>query len=166
MKKGSFVYLHTGSNLRNRLENLSKVNQYIEQYIGKIEAVSNIYETEAWGVTDQPNFYNQALKVSTMLNPVEVLKKVLWIESEFFNRIREQKWAARIIDIDVLLYDDLILETENLVIPHPYLHQRNFVLIPLMEVAGELEHPKLKQTIEDLYWQSEDTLEVFALEND
>lgn len=164
MKKDNFVYLHTGSNLGNRSENLAKAIQYIEQYIGKVVAKSKIYETEAWGVTDQPNFYNQALKVATTLNPTKILEKVLWIESEFFNRIREQKWAARIIDIDVLMYDDLIVETNDLIIPHPYLHQRNFVLIPLMEIAGEIEHPKLKQTIEELYWQSEDTLEVFVLD--
>jgi 2-amino-4-hydroxy-6-hydroxymethyldihydropteridine diphosphokinase len=164
MSKGNFVYLHTGTNLGNRLQNLAKANEYIAAHIGKIEAVSSVYETEAWGVTNQPKFYNQALKVLTILNPIEVLKKALWIESNFFNRERGEKWAARIIDIDVLLYEDRIIETNDLVLPHPHLHQRNFVLIPLMEIAGEVEHPKFKKTIDELYWESEDTLEVYTLE--
>ena len=164
MSKGKFVYLHTGTNLGNRLQNLAKANEYIAAHIGKIEAISSVYETEAWGVTIQPKFYNQALKVLTILNPIEVLKKALWIESNFFNRERGEKWAARIIDIDLLLYEDRIIETNDLVLPHPHLHQRNFVLIPLMEIAGEVEHPKFKKTIDELYWESEDTLEVYTLE--
>jgi 2-amino-4-hydroxy-6-hydroxymethyldihydropteridine diphosphokinase len=165
MKNQHIVYLHTGSNLGNQAENLSKVNDLITQFIGKIVAKSGLYETEAWGVTDQPNFYNQALKVETTLTPQTILEKILFIETEHFNRIREKKWAARIIDVDILLYDDVVIKTENLIIPHPYLHQRNFVLIPLMEIAGMLVHPILKETIEDLYWQSEDSLDVLMVEN-
>lgn len=166
MKKANVVYLHTGSNLGNRLENLTKVNDLVVQFVGDIVAKSAYYETAAWGVEDQPNFYNQALKVVTDLSPEMVLEKVLWIESEYFNRVRTEKWAARIIDIDVLLYNDLIIKTDDLVIPHPYLHQRNFVLIPLMEIAEDLEHPILKATIEDLYWESTDKLEVFLIDEE
>ena len=166
MNEVNIVYLHTGTNLGNRLQNLAKAREHIAAHIGKIDAVSSVYETEAWGVTNQPNFYNQALKVATRLKPAEVLKKALWIESNYFNRVRAQKWAARIIDIDVLLYEDLIVNTSDLVLPHPHLHQRNFVLIPLMEIAGEIEHPKFKKTIDELYWESEDTSEVYSLEND
>ena len=165
MKNQHIVYLHTGSNLGNRAENLSKVNDLITKFIGKIVAKSGLYETEAWGVTDQPNFYNQALKVETTLTPQAILEKILLIETEYFNRIREEKWAARIIDVDILLYDDAVIKTENLIIPHPHLHQRNFVLIPLMEIAGMFIHPTLKETIEDLYWQSEDSLDVLTVED-
>ena len=166
MNEVNIVYLHTGTNLGNRLQNLAKAREHIAAHIGKIDAVSSVYETEAWGVTNQPNYYNQALKVATRLKPAEVLKKALWIESNYFNRVRAEKWAARIIDIDVLLYEDLIVNTSDLVLPHPHLHQRNFVLIPLMEIAGEIEHPKFKKTIDELYWESEDTSEVYSLEND
>jgi 2-amino-4-hydroxy-6-hydroxymethyldihydropteridine diphosphokinase len=165
MKNQHIVYLHTGSNLGNREENLSKVNDLIIKLIGKIIAKSGLYETEAWGVADQPNFYNQALKVETALTPQMILEKILQIETEYFNRIREEKWMARIIDVDILLFDDVVIETENLTIPHPHLHQRNFVLIPLMEIAGMLVHPTLKETIEDLYWQSEDSLDVLMVDD-
>ncbi|MFT6937615.1 MAG: 2-amino-4-hydroxy-6-hydroxymethyldihydropteridine diphosphokinase [Saprospiraceae bacterium] len=165
MEKKNIVYLHTGSNLGNREENLSKVNDLIAKFIGKIVTESRLYETEAWGVTNQPNFYNQALKVETNLKPQAILEKTLQIENEDFNRIRTEKWTARIIDIDILFYNDEVIKTDNLVIPHPHLHQRNFVLIPLMEIAGEMEHPILKETIEDLYWKSEDSLEVLIVED-
>jgi 2-amino-4-hydroxy-6-hydroxymethyldihydropteridine diphosphokinase len=165
MKNQHIVYLHTGSNLGNREENLSKVNDLITKLIGKIIAKSGLYETEAWGVADQPNFYNQALKVETALTPQMILEKILQIETECFNRIREEKWMARIIDVDILLFDDVVIETESLTIPHPHLHQRNFVLIPLMEIAGMLVHPTLKETIEDLYWQSEDSLDVLMVDD-
>jgi 2-amino-4-hydroxy-6-hydroxymethyldihydropteridine diphosphokinase len=99
------------------------------------------------------------------LKPQAILEKTLQIENEDFNRIRTEKWTARIIDIDILFYNDEVIKTDNLVIPHPHLHQRNFVLIPLMEIAGEMEHPILKETIEDLYWKSEDSLEVLIVED-
>ncbi len=158
------VYLHTGTNLGNRLENLQKVNQLITTHIGKIEQLSSIYETEAWGVENQADFLNQALSVKTALTPQEVLQKIYVIEQTEFNRVREQRWAERIIDVDILFYDNEIVDTPNLTIPHPQIPFRNFVLIPLMEIAPYFEHPILKETIENLYLKSEDTLEVILTE--
>ncbi len=164
MKKANIVYLETGTNLGNRLENLTKVNVLINQKVGTIISKSNIYETEAWGLTEQPSFYNQALKVETNLQPLEVLKIILDIEQSAFGRTRNEKWAARMMDIDILLYNQTAIETPELTVPHPHLHQRNFVLIPLMEIAGEILHPILQESIEDLYWKSEDALEVTLVE--
>lgn len=164
MKNSKIVYLHTGTNLGNRQENLNQVNEFIEQHIGEIILESSIYETAAWGLINQPDFYNQALKVSTLLSPNEILEKISFIETSLFNRIREEKWASRIIDIDILFYENEIINTNDLIIPHQYLHQRNFVLIPLMEIAGDFIHPFLQETIEDLYWKSEDSLEVILVE--
>lgn len=163
MKNDNIIYLHTGTNQGNRQENLLRVNDLIRQYIGEISAVSSIYETAAWGMTEQPDFYNQALKVVTALNPQEVLEQITFIETSIFNRLREQKWASRIIDIDILFYNSEIINTEKLIIPHQYLQLRNFVLIPLMEIAGDFVHPILMETVEDLYCNSQDNLEVILI---
>jgi 2-amino-4-hydroxy-6-hydroxymethyldihydropteridine diphosphokinase len=165
MKNDKIVYLHTGTNQGNRQENLLKVNDLIQQHIGKIITESSIYETAAWGLTNQPDFYNQALKVATILSPKEILEKIAFIETSTFNRVREQKWASRIIDIDILFYENEIINTDTLIIPHQHLHQRNFVLIPLMEIAADYMHPVLEETIEDLYWKSEDDLDVILVED-
>jgi 2-amino-4-hydroxy-6-hydroxymethyldihydropteridine diphosphokinase len=164
MKNSKIVYLHTGTNLGNRHENLNQANEFIEQYIGKIISESSIYETAAWGLIEQPDFYNQALKVSTLLSPNEVLEKISFVETSLFNRVRTKKWSSRIIDIDILFYEKNIINNDDLIIPHQHLHQRNFVLIPLMEIAGNFIHPILQETIEDLYWKSEDNLEVILVE--
>lgn len=165
MKNDKIVYLHTGTNQGNRQENLLKVNDLIHQHIGEIITKSSIYETAAWGLTNQPDFYNQALQVTTTLSPKEILEKITFIETSTFNRVREQKWASRIIDIDILFYENEIINTDTLIIPHQHLHQRNFVLIPLMEIAADYMHPVLEETIEDLYWKSEDNLDVILVEN-
>ncbi len=165
MKNGKIVYLHTGTNQGNRIENLNLVNDLIRQHIGKIVAESSIYETAAWGMTEQPDFYNQAISIRTILKPNEVLEKIAFIETNIFKRIRIQKWASRIIDIDILFYENEIIKTDKLIIPHQYLHLRNFVLIPLMEIAGDFIHPILQETIEDLYCKSEDNLDVILVDD-
>lgn len=158
------VYLQLGSNIGEREKNVQAAGELISQMIGTIVAASSLYETEAWGVTDQPDFINQVLKVTTTLSPEQILKQLEHIEEQL-GRVRERKWGERLIDIDILLYSNQIIQTEQLTIPHRELQNRNFVLIPLMELAPELEHPVLKQTIEELYWDSKDELEVIKIDD-
>lgn len=142
---------------------LVKAAAEIDKKIGKIAKESRLYETQAWGLTNQPDFINQALEVETTLSPQETLQKLLAIETDM-GRIRTEKWAERTIDIDILLFADVIVQEADLQIPHPRLPERNFALVPLMELAGETEHPILKTTIEDIYMESKDTLDVFEVE--
>ena len=160
MKELKTTYLHTGTNMGNRLDNLQKVNQLIETHIGRIVQQSRIYETAAWGVENQPDFLNQALEVQTILSPQVVLDKIFWIEQTEFKRVREQRWAERIIDVDILFYESTVIETPKLTIPHPQIQHRNFVLIPMMDIAPYFEHPILKDTIENIYLTCRDALDV------
>ena len=156
------VYLHTGTNLGNREANLERANEWIKQEIGLILKASKVYRTKAWGITDQPDFLNQALLANTTLGPFELLEKIQAIERSM-GRAREIKWGERIIDIDILFYNDEIIDTESLTVPHPYLHYRNFVLLPLIEIAPGLIHPVFGKTIAELFANSEDTLLVEAV---
>ncbi len=157
------VYLLLGSNLSDRINAIKEAKSLLTEQVGKITASSHFYETQAWGKTDQPDFVNQAVAVHTKLMPEDVLTTILAIEKEL-GRERTEKWAERIIDIDILLYDNLVVNEEDLVIPHPHLHERNFALVPLMEIAGEEEHPVMHQTIEDIYFDCSDKLEVILLD--
>jgi 2-amino-4-hydroxy-6-hydroxymethyldihydropteridine diphosphokinase len=157
------VILHTGGNLGARYPNLKLARRHIHQCIGPITRESNVYQTQAWGVTDQPDFLNQALLVETTLSPWQVLKQILLIEQRM-GRKRTDKWTARLIDIDLLFYEDEIINTPDLIVPHPYLHLRNFVLAPLVEIAPQQWHPILHSTAAELYEQSTDPLKVCLLE--
>ena len=157
------VYLLLGANVGDRQAQLSTAAAKIERAVGKITDRSRLYETQAWGMENQPNFINQALAVQTAFSPQEVLTKILNIETEM-GRVRTEKWAARTIDIDILLYENAVVNEPNLTIPHPHLTERNFALVPLMDVAGEVEHPILKKTIEDIYFDCTDKLDVFMVE--
>ncbi|MCO6488488.1 MAG: 2-amino-4-hydroxy-6-hydroxymethyldihydropteridine diphosphokinase [Phaeodactylibacter sp.] len=157
--KANQVYLHTGTNLGNRESNLLRANEWIGREIGPIGEASKVYRTKAWGITDQPDFLNQALRVSTHLPPFQLLERIQAIERRM-GRVREVKWGERIIDIDILFYNNEVIDTETLTIPHPYLHYRNFVLLPLMDIAPGLVHPVFGLTIAELYARSEDTLAV------
>jgi 2-amino-4-hydroxy-6-hydroxymethyldihydropteridine diphosphokinase len=118
-----------------------------------------LYETAAWGNTNQPSFYNQAVVVTTPLSPEGLMDQLLDIELEM-GRIRTQKYGPRTIDLDILMIDDLVLNTEKLTIPHPQMHNRRFALLPLIEVAPTLIHPLFDQSIEVLLQNCPDTLDV------
>jgi 2-amino-4-hydroxy-6-hydroxymethyldihydropteridine diphosphokinase len=153
------TYLLIGGNVGNRLENLQTAARRIGEDIGSLTATSALYETEAWGKTDQPAFLNQVLAVDTALDPHALLEGVLRIEQEMGRR-RQEKYGPRTIDIDILLYNDLELESENLVIPHPQLHLRRFALQPLAEIAPGLLHPFFKKSIDELLLECPDKLAV------
>jgi 2-amino-4-hydroxy-6-hydroxymethyldihydropteridine diphosphokinase len=156
------LFLITGSNIGSRKENLEAAKALIEERIGKIIRRSKIYETDAWGITDQPTFYNQVLIAESNFSAEKVIQKILKIEEEM-GRIRTIKNAARIIDIDILFFNDETVNEQNLVIPHQEIANRRFVLTPLNELAPEMIHPVLKKSIADLLSICEDPLKVVPL---
>jgi len=143
------VFLLLGSNLGERLQILKSAAGLIEERVGTIRAASSIYETAPWGVLDQPVFLNQVLEVQTELMPEEVLRIILEIEHEL-GRIRYERWGARVIDIDMLYFNDLVLDSARLTLPHPRLHERRFTLVPLTEIAPDFLHPLLQKTSREL----------------
>ena len=156
------AYLLIGGNLGNRIENLTKAISAIEKDIGKIIKVSAIYQTASWGITDQPDFLNQVLLVTTKFSAAETMQIILSVENKM-GRIRTLKNASRIIDIDILFFNDEIINSRLLTIPHPEIQNRKFVLIPLNEIAPQLLHPVFKQSIQNLLSTSKDKLEVKPL---
>ncbi len=153
------VYLLLGSNLGNSKEQLLLATKFIEEAIGELKKSSSLYSTAAWGNTDQPDFLNQIIEVETTLTPLPLLKEILLIEKKM-GRIRTEKNAARIIDIDILFFNNEIIKKKNLTIPHPEIQNRRFVLIPLAEMAVSLVHPQLKKTAKELLNICTDTLNV------
>jgi 2-amino-4-hydroxy-6-hydroxymethyldihydropteridine diphosphokinase len=153
------VYLLTGGNVGNRQQYLEKSALLIEAACGKINLRSAVYETEAWGKTDQAAFLNQALQLSTPLPAADLMNKLLAIE-ETCGRKRVEKYGARTIDIDMLLFNSDIIETALLTIPHPRMANRRFVLEPLNEIAPGYVHPVFKKTIARLLAICPDPLAV------
>ncbi|HET6768099.1 MAG TPA: 2-amino-4-hydroxy-6-hydroxymethyldihydropteridine diphosphokinase [Chitinophagaceae bacterium] len=153
------AYLLIGGNLGNRKENFSRATALIIEQCGSLTKSSSIYETEAWGITDQPSFLNQALEIATDLNARQLMRKILKIE-KIMGRVRKEKLGPRIIDIDILLFENEIHDQRFLKIPHPELQNRRFVLVPLAEINPGLEHPVLKKTIAQLLEECPDNLEV------
>jgi 2-amino-4-hydroxy-6-hydroxymethyldihydropteridine diphosphokinase len=121
---------------------------------------SSIYQTAAWGNTHQPDFLNKVIEVETNLAVQNCLKQVLEIEKKMGRVRTEQKWTARTIDIDILFYNEEVINEENLNIPHPYLHERKFVLIPLVEIVPNFVHPLFNMSIFDLLSSCSDELEI------
>ncbi|RXK50905.1 2-amino-4-hydroxy-6-hydroxymethyldihydropteridine diphosphokinase [Aquirufa rosea] len=157
------IYLSLGGNLGNTLEIFKKVYPIIEKKIGVILRYSSIYRTKAWGNTDQADFLNQVIQIESSLSPQELLQKLLAIESEL-GRVRKQPWEARIIDLDILFYQDQIIQESHLQIPHPYISQRKFVLVPLAEIAPTWVHPILEKDIRTLLDECPDQSLVTPLE--
>jgi len=131
----------------------------ISNQIGIITSESQVYETSAWGKTDQKDFLNKAISVKTSLSPQELLKQISIIESKM-GRLRKEKWGPRNIDVDILFYDEEIIENDNLKIPHPQITNRNFVLVPLMDICPDFVHPLHDKTIAALLEECTDTGEV------
>ena len=165
MNQQKKIHLLTGGNIGDRFDKLLKAKRLIHQNIGHVCQASSLYETEAWGKVDQEPYLNQALEVSTLLSPQEVLAEIFRIEKTL-GRLRACKWEARSIDIDILFFEDEIIATDELKIPHPLLHRRHFVLIPMLEIAPYKIHPLLQKSIEELYCESRDKLEVILLETE
>lgn len=156
------VFLLLGTNLGNRARNLSEALRRLEQILGKAILTSSVYETEAWGKTDQPAFYNQVLAFNTILSPTALLEQILSAETAMGRR-RGEKWGERLIDIDILLYGHLMIREQDLEIPHPRMHERRFTLVPFGEIAPEAVHPVFSKTIKQLLEGCSDTLETKKL---
>ena len=153
------AYLLIGGNLGNRSVYLQQATDLIRQSCGNIVLSSAIYETAAWGFVDQPSFYNQAIAVETMLSAEMLMQELLEIE-ETMGRRRMVKMGPRIIDLDILLVDRLIISSTLLTLPHPALPFRRFALLPLSEIAPAILHPVLHKTIQQLLDDCTDALDV------
>ncbi len=142
------VYLALGSNLDNRLANLKEAVASLPPQMD-VKAKSHIYETPPWGYEDQPKFLNQALKVQTYLEPEPLLKHIKRLEIALGRKASFQH-GPRLIDMDILFYDEIILNTPALTLPHPRLHERGFVLLPMMDIAPDLIHPLMHRSIREM----------------
>ena len=143
------IHIGIGSNLGNREENCVKATRFLLDKGIIVTSMSSMIETEPWGVTDQQKFINTAIEAQTDLGPRELLDILKKIESDM-DRQPSVKWGPRIIDLDILFYDDLVMKTDGLEIPHPYMNKRDFVLIPLAEIAPDKIHPVLKKSVKEL----------------
>ncbi len=145
----SVSYIGIGSNLGDRHENCLRAIVLLEERGVLVQKRSSLYETEPWGVKDQPSFINMVVQIETKLKPDELLRLLKDIEKEI-GRQDSIHWGPRIIDLDILLFNTLVLNEEKLQIPHPYLHEREFVLRPLNEIAPDVIHPVFHMSIDKL----------------
>jgi 2-amino-4-hydroxy-6-hydroxymethyldihydropteridine diphosphokinase len=157
------AYLLLGGNLGDRAAHLQQAQQTLAATAGDIVAASAYYETAAWGVEDQPAFLNQVLAVRTTLLPAELLAACQVAEQQA-GRERRQRWGARTLDVDILLYGQECIATSTLVVPHPALPARRFALVPLAEIAPQLLHPQLQLTVAELLASCPDPLAVKRIE--
>lgn len=153
------VYLLTGSNMGDRAQQLSEAIRLLNIHAGSVVQQSSVYQTEAWGKEGLPAHLNQALLLNTSLEPSALLKVIHEIEASL-GRIRTEKWGVRMIDIDIIFFGDTIINQPDLIIPHPLMQERNFVLLPLCELAPDFIHPLFKKPLKVLLQQSSDTLKA------
>lgn len=153
------AYLLIGGNIGNRLQHLQSAADAINEHCGIIKDKSLVYETAAWGMKDQENFLNQGLMIVTNLSPEGLLSSILDIEQQL-GRVRDKRYGPRIIDIDILLFNDVVLDSSKLKIPHPELIHRRFALQCLNDIAYDKVHPVYKKTIQTLLQECTDNLRV------
>jgi|SRR5690554_4695333 len=158
------VFLGIGGNIGKKQQNFGKVKLFIESEIGKIKSSSSVYETPPLGFFADDNFWNQVFLVDTRLEPDDVLYKIQEIEARFGRKRDAEFYVSREMDIDVLYYDELSITTDRLIIPHPRIAQRLFVLVPLAEIAPGYQHPVLKLTNRQLLEQCQDDSNIKRLE--
>jgi 2-amino-4-hydroxy-6-hydroxymethyldihydropteridine diphosphokinase len=159
--KEHIVYLALGSNLGNRLSNLKEAIAALPPQM-EMKAKSSVYETPPWGYEDQPKFLNQVIKAKTYLDPEPLLKHLKRLEVAL-GRQESFPNGPRLIDMDILFFDDLVLNTASLAIPHPRLQDRGFVLLPLMDIAPDLIHPVSKKSVREMMANSNvEGIEKFA----
>ena len=153
------LYLLLGSNMGNSKKLLSKAKLQIEKQIGSVKRQSSLYATAAWGNTKQPDFLNQVIIIETALTTVQTMQTILNIEKKM-GRLRTVKNAPRIIDIDILFFNKEIINQQGLIIPHPQIQNRRFVLVPLNQLSPNLRHPVLKKSVHQLLIHCADKLNV------
>lgn len=154
------AFLCVGGNIGDRLANIQEAKRQLMGMGCDLETESAIYQTKAWGVAEAPDYYNQILKISTKLNAAALMTGLLEIEKKM-GRIRgDNRNASRTMDMDILFFNQEVINSDLLEVPHPRLHLRNFVLAPLNEIASEFIHPVLNKTIRELLNECSDTSEV------
>lgn len=157
------IYLGLGSNIGDRINFLNSAEKEISKLKGtKVLRSSSIYKTEPWGIKSQDDFINSVLEIESELEPGELLFELKKIETSLGRKNRE-KWTEREIDIDILFYDELVLQNEKIIIPHPEIQDRKFVLIPLCELNPGLIHPVLRKDMESLLKDTKDNSEVIKI---
>lgn len=157
---GNRAYILIGGNLGDRFKLLNQARIGIEKLIGEIVKISSIYETAAWGFESENDFLNQVLLVSTDLRSIDLLKKCQEIENSL-GRVREsENYASRTMDIDILFYNNEIINEPDLIVPHKHLHKRRFTLEPLAEISPEFIHPKFNKSVKELIAECKDKEEV------
>lgn len=163
---GSIVYLSLGSNLGDRIENLQSALKKIASISGTITKVSGYYETEPWGFETDQEFLNICVSLKTDFPPLTLLDQFQKIESELGRQRSNQKgYASRTLDIDILTYDNICMQSERLTVPHTELENRNFVLLPLQEIAPDFTHPQTAKTIQQILASCIDETSVILYEN-
>jgi len=145
----SLVAISLGSNLGNRLSSLRKAILLLKKEGFNITKTSDVFETPPFGVSNQPRFLNACLLIDTETNPADLLEKLKKIENEV-GRVRRFRWGPREIDLDVIFYDEKVIDGPSLKVPHPHMHERPFVLIPLKQISPQWVHPILKKTVEQM----------------
>jgi 2-amino-4-hydroxy-6-hydroxymethyldihydropteridine diphosphokinase len=161
---GELAYIELGGNIGDTIMYFDRARKLIEEQIGKIVKLSSVYQTAPWGFEARQTFLNQVLAIDTNLNPDNLLKQCLQIEEQMGRKRTTKGYISRNIDIDILLWENKIIDQLNLKIPHPLMAERRFVLEPMNEIAPDIIHPVAKKTISQLLEICTDQLECKKLE--